>query len=73
MFGYFVDDRGVVMIKCGGFTIGLAVSRDWEREVEEEALGDGGAGEGEGMGSRVRGWELWPGCERGCANCKKVE
>lgn len=36
VFEYYVDDEGVVMIKCDGFIIGPAVSLEWEKEVEEE-------------------------------------
>lgn len=38
VFEYFVDDRGEVMIKCGGNVVGPAVSLDWEKEVEEDAF-----------------------------------
>lgn len=40
-FEYFVDDQGVVMIKCNGQTVGPAVSLDWEKEVEEDELDTG--------------------------------
>lgn len=36
VFEYYIDDEGVVMIKCDGVIIGPAVSLEWEKEVEEE-------------------------------------
>lgn len=42
VFEYVVDEQGDVMIKCDGHIVGPAVSVDWEREVEEEVVGDGG-------------------------------
>lgn len=35
LFEYFVNDDGVVMVKCDGFVVGPAVSLEWENEVEE--------------------------------------